>query len=247
MKLTLAEPKYLKDSIAVISELVSEARFSIKKEGIEVIAMDPANVAMVIFKLLPSSFTEYNVDEPVEIGVNLNTFKQFLRRAKPTDIVTLALDDSKLKIVLKSNSTRTFHLPIIDMDEGEQKIPDLNFPVSVIIDSLLLTEAIEDAAVVAESVAFILEKEKFIISAEGDLSKAKVEMINGDDCKIIQETEDRIRAKYSVEYLKRMITASKLADSVTINFNNDYPLKMEYKTVDRLSLAFILAPRVEND
>ncbi len=247
MKLTLAEPKYLKDSIAVISELVSEARFSIKKEGIEVIAMDPANVAMVIFKLLPSSFTEYNVDEPVEIGVNLNTFKQFLKRAKPADIVTLALDDNKLKIVLKSNSTRTFHLPIIDMDEGEQKIPDLNFPVSVIIDSMLLTEAIEDAAVVAESVAFILEKEKFIISAEGDLSKAKVEMLNGDDCKIIQETEDRIRAKYSVEYLKRMITASKLADTVTINFNNDYPLKMEYKTVDRLSLAFILAPRVEND
>ena len=247
MKLTLAEPKYLKDSIAVISELVSEARFSIKKEGIEVIAMDPANVAMVIFKLLPSSFTEYNVDEPVEIGVNLNTFKQFLKRSKPTDIVTLALDDNKLKIVLKSNSTRTFHLPIIDMDEGEQKIPDLNFPVSVIIDSMLLTEAIEDAAVVAESVAFILEKEKFIISAEGDLSKAKVEMLNGDDCKIIQETEDRIRAKYSVEYLKRMITASKLADTVTINFNNDYPLKMEYKTVDRLSLAFILAPRVEND
>jgi hypothetical protein len=32
-----------------------------------------------------------------------------------------------------------------------------------------------------------------------------------------------------------------------IQFNKDYPLKLEYKTVDKVSLSFILAPRVEND
>ena len=60
MKLTLAEPKYLKDSISIISELVNEAKFNITKEGFELVAMDPANVAMVIFKLLASTFTEFN-------------------------------------------------------------------------------------------------------------------------------------------------------------------------------------------
>ena len=54
MKLTLAEPKYLKDSISIISELVNEASFKITPEAIELVAMDPANVAMVIFKLLSS-------------------------------------------------------------------------------------------------------------------------------------------------------------------------------------------------
>ena len=58
MRLTLAEPKYLKDSISIISELVNEAKLKISKDGIELVAMDPANVAMVIFRLLPTAFTE---------------------------------------------------------------------------------------------------------------------------------------------------------------------------------------------
>ena len=69
MKLTLAEPKFLKESINIISELVNEARFKVSKEAIELVAMDPANVAMVIFKLLSSSFTEYDVKKDVEIAI----------------------------------------------------------------------------------------------------------------------------------------------------------------------------------
>ena len=63
MKLTLSEPKFLKDSISIISDLVTEATFKITKDAIELVAMDPANVAMVIFKLLSSSFVEYDVKE----------------------------------------------------------------------------------------------------------------------------------------------------------------------------------------
>jgi DNA polymerase III sliding clamp (beta) subunit (PCNA family) len=44
-----------------------------------------------------------------------------------------------------------------------------------------------------------------------------------------------------------MINAGKLANEVNIFFNQDYPLKLEYKVVDKLLLSFILAPRVEND
>jgi len=57
----------------------------------------------------------------------------------------------------------------------------------------------------------------------------------------------KVKAKYSVEYLKKIISSSKLADEVVINFNKDYPLKLDYATIDKVSLSFILAPRVEND
>ena len=35
MKLALAEPKYLKESISIISDLVNEARFKINKDAVE--------------------------------------------------------------------------------------------------------------------------------------------------------------------------------------------------------------------
>ena len=248
MKLTLAEPKYLKDSISIISDLVNEARFKVTPEAIELVAMDPANVAMVIFKLLSSAFTEYDVKEDIEIAINLSNLKQILRRASPNDMLTLEVgSENKLKVELKGNTKRTFSLPIIEFEEKEQKIPDLKFPVTITTSSTILSETIEDVDIVAESVTFIADSEKFSINAEGDLSQANIEIKASDNTKINIEGSEKIKSKYSIEYLKKMMGASKLSDDVTINFNKDYPLKLEYKSIDKVMLSFILAPRVEND
>lgn len=247
MRLTLAEPSYLKESISIISDLVNEARFKVTPDAIELVAMDPANVAMVVFKLLSSSFTEYNVDKDTEIAINLSNLKQVLRRASQKDMLTLELDENRLKITLKSNTTRTFNLPIIELEEKEQKVPDLKFPVSVKMPSAILNEAIADVDVVGESVAFIAEPKKFTLQAEGDLNQAKIEIKEDEATKVSTSSSDKVKAKYSVEYLKKMINGSKLSEDVTVQFNKDYPLKLEYKSVDKLLLAFILAPRVEND
>lgn len=247
MRLTLAEPNYIKDSVSIISELVNEASFKIKPNSVELIAMDPANVAMVIFKMLSSAFTEYKVEGEVDLAINLSNFKQILRRAKSSDALTLEVEEEKLKITLDGASKRTFFLPIIDIEEKEQRVPDLSFPVTVKTRTSVLVDAIDDVDVVAESVSFIVEPKKMTIAAEGDLSKANVEIPSKGDTVIVSDSPDKIKSKYSIEYLKKMMAAGKIADEVTIQFNKDYPLKLEYKSVDKLFMSFILAPRVEND
>ena len=246
MRLTLAEPSYLKESISIISDLVNEARFKVTPNAIELVAMDPANVAMVIFKLLSSCFTEYNVSKEIEIGINLANLKQILRRASSKDMLTMELEENRLKIELRSNTTRTFYLPIIELEDKDQKIPALQFPVKIVTTSSILNEAIADVDVVGESVAFIADGKKFILQAEGDLNQARIE-IKEDEATKIHSSDEKVKSKYSIEYLKKMINGSKLSDEVTIQFNKDYPLKIEYKTVDKVMLSFILAPRVDND
>ncbi|MFH1399237.1 MAG: proliferating cell nuclear antigen (pcna) [Candidatus Woesearchaeota archaeon] len=245
MKLTLAEPKYFKDSISIISELVNEARFKVTPIGIELVAMDPANVAMVLYKLLSSAFVEYDVEGTTEMALNLSNLKQVLRRVKPEDMLSLELGENKLNVKLKSNTTRTFSLPIIELEEKEQKVPELAFPVSITTSASILSDAIEDADIVGESVSFIAEPSKFTLLAEGDLNKAQIVISADADTKI--QVKEMVRAKYSVEYLKKMVQGGKLADKVTIQFNKDYPLKLDYTAVDKVSVSFILAPRVEND
>jgi len=248
MKLTLAEPKYFKDSISIISDLVNEARFKITKNAVEMVAMDPANVAMVIFKLLSSTFVEYEVKKEMEIGINLVDLKQVMRRAKPNDTVGIEVtSDNRIQITFKGTNVRTFSLPIIELEEREQKIPELNFPITIRTSSENLSEAIEDVGIVAESVTFMSEPSKLTIMAEGDMSKANIEIKKDDDTKIKSETQDKIKSKYSIEYLKKMISGAKLADTVQMQFNKDYPLKLDFKEVDKIMLSFILAPRVEND
>ncbi len=248
MKLVLADPTLLKDSISVISELVNEARFKITRNGLEMVAMDPANVAMVVFKLLSSSFTEYDIDKEQEIAINLASFKQVLRRSGASDILALELTgENKLQVQLKGSTVRTFSLPLLDLEEKEQRIPNLVFPVAIGTNSTVLNDAISDVDIVAESVTFSAEPDKFTIHAEGDMSKARIEIKHGDNTKIRSESQSTIKSKYSIEYLKKMMNAGKLSGEVSIFFNQDYPLKLEYKIVDKLLLSFILAPRVEND
>ena len=174
--------------------------------------------------------------------------KQILRRAKGDDVLTLeTTEDNKLKIQLKSNTTRSFSIPTLEIDEKEQKVPELTFPIVIETNSAILTEAIEDVSVVAESVTFLGEKEQLSVKAEGDLSKAFIEIKPDSNTTIKVEGNDKYKAKYSLEYLKKMISGSKLSEQATLSFNTDYPLKLEYKLTDRLLLSFILAPRVDND
>ena len=245
MKLTLADPKYLKESVSIISELVTEGTFKITPDNIELIAMDPANVAMVVFKLMGSTFTEYDVKKPELLGINLNNLKQVLRRVKANDSISLEIEENKLKITLKGTSTRTFHLPLIDVEEKEQKVPDLKFAATITTDSEILNEAIEDADIVGESVSFMADSKHFVVSATGDLNKANIDISGGDGTKIT--ATEKVKAKYSIEYLNKMIDGINLSDKVKIEFAKDYPLKLDYVEKNKVQLAFILAPRVDND
>lgn len=245
MKLILNETKYLKEPIMIISELVNEATFKIDKDKIELIAMDPANVSMVIFKLLSSAFSEYDVKEPLEISLNLDNLKQVLRRANPNDIITLELQDNKLKIELKSDTKRTFNLSLLNLEEKQQRVPDLKFPLKIEISTVLFDQAIEDMGIISDSVTFYVDPEKFSIESLGNLTTAKVDLVKND--KILIDTNETVKARYSVEYLKKIIKGSKIADKVTLQFNKEYPLKASYKVTDKMLLEFILAPRVAND
>mgnify|MGYP001615578433 CR=1 FL=1 len=248
MQLTLAEPRLLRESMNIISELVNEVTLRIDKDKIEIIAIDPANVAMVDFKLLSSAFVEFNVPKPEELAINLEHLKQVLKRAKPADTVTLSLDEDKnrLKVLLKGDGTKTFNIPLISIEEAEQKLPTLSFATKVVMSSLKFDDAIEDMSIISESLSLNSQSDKFIIKAESNLKDAMVELPLSEET-TVQLEGDALSSKYSIEYLKKISKASKLSDSVILEFGPDYPLRAEYKLMDKLRLSFILAPRVSSD
>ncbi|HLD15731.1 MAG TPA: proliferating cell nuclear antigen (pcna) [Candidatus Nanoarchaeia archaeon] len=249
MKLTLEEPRILTELIGIISELVNEVHFRVDKEKIEVVAMDPANVAMVIFRLLGSAFKTYQVDKPVKLALSLDALKTILKRAKPSDLLSLELDSerNKLKITISGESKRTFNIALIDVDEKEQKIPELKFPLKIETNSVVFDEAINDMDVISEAVSLGIDKDKFVVEAESNLNDARVEIGTDTNTKIQAGSKSEVKARYSLEYLKRIIKGSKLANTVILQFDKDYPLKVDYIVKDKLSLSFILAPRVSND
>jgi hypothetical protein len=43
-----------------------------------------------------------------------------------------------------------------------------------------------------------------------------------------------------------MARASTLAETVVVQFAKDYPLRLDFKSLNKAQMSFILAPRIEN-
>lgn len=245
MKLEMKDVTPLRSAIEIISELVTEATFTIKQDYMELVAMDPGVVSMVILKIMRTTFSTYEVKKEETLSLNLNYLKQILKRVKKESVVFEKTQDEKLKIEIVGDAKRTFVVPLLSLEEETRKVPELSFPLTLQINSEMLKDAIEDCSIVSDSVTFIAKKGLFIVEAKGDLSSQKTEFNNLK--MILDDDKTTYKASYSIEYLSRMIKGEKISDEVIIKYDNDYPLRLEYNLLDTISLVFILAPRANID
>ena len=244
---TLGNTSLFKDSIETISDIIDEGIFEVSDDGISLVATDRAMVAVVDFEMKKDAFEEFNLEGETKIGLNMPNLVSICKRIKPEDKLILKLDnkDNKLNLIFKGLSERRFSVPIIDVSEDDVPPTDeLDFPLSVEILSNVLKEGISDAEVVADSVKFRADKDFFGMRAEGDMSDTELKLINGETENLKITGKEHVESRFPIDYLKRMIKASKIAPRTTINLGNDYPLKLEFGT-DKVKMNFVLAPRVE--
>lgn len=240
MKLKLDTPQVLSKAVEIISELVTEVRIKVGDYGLSITAVDPANVAMVHFKLPKTAFSEFEADKQ-ELGINLDDLKRILKRATTGSSLILERKENLLEIRIEDKIKRRFTLNLIDIESEDKEMPSLEFSSSVEVSSPDLVSAIEDCAVVADACSFKIQEGKFIIESKG-VNSARTEFssdeatINAEDCK----------TKYSLEYLQKFLKGAKLVDKTSLNFANEHPLKMEIRS-QHFELSFLLAPRVETE
>lgn len=247
-KATIKNVSLLTDSISTIAELIDEGIFKISKDGISLIAADRALVAVVDFKILSTAFEKYDLDSDKSVGINIGNLLSVLKRAGAGDKATLNLQDSKLEIVMENSSRRRFVIPLLDLSQEEvPPIDQLEFLSKVDLKPDILQSGIEDAEVVADSVLFEASKDRFGMKAEGDISSTQLELEKGNQALLGIKSDGEIKARYPLDYLKKMIKATKISDSVSIEWGQDYPMKLSFKATDKVSLSFILAPRVSEN
>lgn len=244
VKIGLTDSTLFKDCIATINGLVSEVSITLDNDGLGIIAMDPANVAMCVFKMNKAEFLEWTVSEPTEIGVKLSDLKQILSRGDKNSTLYLQVVDNKLQAIMvgKNGKKKEFSLSLISMDEKKHKMPDLKFTAEIVLDNAVLKDAIADVEILAESMSFKIADKKFSVAGAGDVNSVKSEVEANVTC----EAGVTFQSKYSIEYLNKFVS-SKVSKNVKLGFSKDYPSKFTYlNDKGTTSMIFILAPRIEN-
>ncbi|MBI5804135.1 proliferating cell nuclear antigen (pcna) [Candidatus Pacearchaeota archaeon] len=241
MKLELQSPKIFSDIVSIISEIVTEVRMKINKEGISLTAVDPANVAMVYFRLPATLFSEFELDREEEIGINLGSLKAVLRRCRPGSSLSLEKKENMLHLGINDRIKRDFSLALIEIESEEKPLPQWEFNSVIHLNSDVLVEVVEDCAIVSDACTFSAEPSKFIVEARG-LNSARAEF-SSDEAEIHSGNST---ARFSLEYLSKFIKGSKISSRATLSFSDNHPMRMDFHTGD-VVLSFVLAPRIEQE
>ncbi|HDI06699.1 MAG TPA: proliferating cell nuclear antigen (pcna) [Candidatus Aenigmarchaeota archaeon] len=247
-KAVLDDVGLLRESFNAIAEIVDEGTFNIKKDGISLVCPDRAVIAVVDFLILPTAFESYTCDKDTEVGLNILKILQFIKKAKPDDKLILSLDENedRFELTLEGKTTRQFAIPIISVAKQEmQDLSRFKFENSAELDPSILKEGIENGALISDGISIKLSKDSLVLRSEGDSSYTQIKIDAGNPQLYSINCKEEVIARYSIEYLSKMLKASRLSENVKIEFNKDYPLHLEYVIKDRAKLGFILAPRIE--
>lgn len=247
-KATLSDVDILKNSIPIISEIIDEGILKVNKDSITLLSPDRTMVSVTDLKILSSAFDEYMVTEEESLGLNLANLAALLKRIKSGDKLTMESEGkNRLKLTVTGNGIRTFELPLIDVKTDKPPIDQLSFSTKIDLDSSIVEEGISDAEIIGDSIILEAGPDSFKMHAKGDTSSSELSLSKGDASLMAITAPQVVKAQYPLEYLKKMIKANKLSKKLSIEFGPDYPMRLSFKSIDKMSLSFILAPRVQED
>jgi proliferating cell nuclear antigen len=234
----------LREAVEVISTLVSEVKLSVSKDGVDVKAVDPSHVAMLVLKLKNSVFEEFT-GEPTEIGVDVEKLKEVLRLCKPGDLVDLQFDGGKNRLVVNVGKV-TRHMSVVDpAGITDPKVPNVTPPGLVVVKMEELRQGIRGSESISDHVTLLLDGTGFTMHSEGETDRVDLHIPTEGLTKV--EVKDPVRSMYPLDFFSSMVKSIS-SEEASLHIGNEYPLKIEFALAGgRGEGRFLLAPRVEED
>ena len=235
----------LKDAIASLAVIVDEVRFRIKPEGISVKAVDPANVAMVVFELGSSAFDEYSADES-EIGIDLNKITDLLGITDKGDTVRMELEEGNHKLLIDVGGL-SYTLSLLDPStiRAEPRIPQLELPAKVVMNGADLRRAVKAAEKISDHMIMGVTGDTFYMEAKGDTDQVRLEM--GRD-QLIDLKTGEASSLFSLDYLTDIVKPTNKVNEVSLSLGRDFPVIIDFEIANGAGrISYLLAPRIESD
>lgn len=235
----------LRELVEVVSTLVSEVKFTVSKDGIDVKAVDPSHVAMLVLKLDKSAFEEFT-GEPTEIGIDVEKLKEVLRLSKPGEFLDLQFDGGKNRLIIKAGKV-TRHMSIVDpAGITDPKVPNVSPPGVAVVKMDELRQGIRGSESISDHVTLTLEPDGFSMHSEGETDRVDMHLPKEGLGRL--DVKDTVKSMYPLDFFSSMVKSITTADEVTLHVGNEYPLKIEFPMAGGKGEGrFLLAPRVEED
>ncbi|MCL4406767.1 MAG: hypothetical protein M1573_00790 [Candidatus Parvarchaeota archaeon] len=246
MEAEFKDVELFKKIMDAVGALMSDVSLDFDTDGFTIKAMDPANIAMILFEGKKSLFSSFVVEKSTKLSVSLDDLNGILKTIKKDDKVRLNDSKNKLNLDIRGKNKMHFSIPLIDENYTAQKVPQLKFTADFSILGAVIKDAIKAANLVDDSIYFTVDGQRLIIGSRSEEKEFSEEMSMNENKELLDiKSEGTTRAKYSIEYLIKVLGIVDPEKPLKMSFSNNYPMKLEYGINPDASISFILANRIE--
>jgi proliferating cell nuclear antigen len=246
-EIEVSDVKFLRGCIDAIVNLVEEGSIEIGADSVGVRAMDPSQIAMVVFNAPKSSFSAYKVGSSERVGLNFADLSKILGRARAKDKLTITKEENKLSLEFRGEGAkRHFSLPLLESSAGGQREPKVEHDALVKIRGGEFKEMLRDVALVSSHLTLEAKGKEFGVYAKGDSAEMDSVSEKGEKKEFEVEAKKEARATFPLQYLDDIVKACPEDGLLHLHLKTNVPVKVEYK-IGPASLTYYLAPRIESD
>ncbi len=241
----VAKVEILKEIVEVVRTIIDEVKITFQPEELTIRAVDPGHISMIDLTVTSGAFETYEVEDHVELGVNIEKLRSFLKLAASGTDIQLKISESTHELIISFGHIERKML-LIDIDNlTEPKMPDLNLPGIVTIEAKELKQVIDISQDISDHIRLVLEPDKFIVENTGDTGSAKLELPKDNVEELV--CKEHIKSSFALDYFSKMIRSVAKSDFITLEMANDHPIKMKFTMAEQNGLAlYLLAPRIES-
>jgi len=225
-RISYPDSKAFQSMIEALAKIIDEVSMRLTAEGMRIRALDPAKIALIDIRLPPSAF---------------------LKRGKRGDRLEIEAKGDRVTITMVGDVVRRYS--ILNLDVLEPEIPEarFSFNASATLMADLVKNAIRDAEAVGDTVEFDApDTTVFYIRGVGpEGSGAETRLTAETDQLIEYNVSEASKARYSIDYLKHVLSLTKVADLVTVEFSTDAPLRLGFSLPGEGRVEYLLAPKLE--
>ena len=226
----------LKEIYSNIKDLVDEFVVDITNDGQHICVIDTGHTTLTDMSIPRISFDSFECDnEPQRLGMDVSTFKQICDMIKSGDIVKMDHVDNKM--VWFVNKMR-FRSHFIDINETKPvKMPNLNLPIKVKLNSNELKDIIKATESFEGSVKFAFDKNIVSVGSSSGLD---------DIYAFFDHVSDSNAVESYISYTKTSIIVKNIkSDTVDIGIGLNYPVTFKFNMANGGTIYSMVAPRTE--
>lgn len=206
---------------------------TVHKDGLELICIDPAHVAMATIR---ANLDIDKTDDEDLFTIDVTRLNEALGKFTKTDMADVVIGNGTVTI-RTGKAKRTLRL-CAPSESKPPRIPEVALDVSATVPLAEIRKAVKFGSDINDHFALMTMDGVLVMSSESDDGASAAYELG-------QCTED-VRVMIQSDYLSSVIKALPTTDDITLEMSTDYPMRIRARN-SMIEVMALIAPRIERD